>query len=218
MRLAIVQKLRPDEHNLEAFELSFSESWPYPSRQAEVFALSLGDEGTRHRKIWAGLIKDIQPSKLYDGRFRFYVDRFRYLGEHNLDVASDSDIYGNGGGGGARIYAAGAEQITKAKLLDERGNLERSTLEGEMERRLVCVRKNHHHFRDSVWRHWEGQCAVTGAECNGLLVASHIYPRAKSTPKEKTDHNNGLLLSVPLDSLFDRGWLSFDHAGKMMIK
>lgn len=29
---------------------------------------------------------------------------------------------------------------------------------------------------------------------------------------------SGLLLSVPLDKLFDRGWISFSNSGKLLIK
>lgn len=48
--------------------------------------------------------------------------------------------------------------------------------EGSTERRLVWVRKHHQKFRDPVWRHSKGRCAVSKSECEGLLVASHIFP------------------------------------------
>ncbi|AMO93997.1 HNH endonuclease family protein [Collimonas fungivorans] len=216
--LAVVQKLRPDDHNLEALESGFTENWPPLAMPTDVFILSLGEVGSKRRKIWAGFIEDIQPSTDYDKRFRFYVDRFRYIGEHDLEVVPDADFYGNGGGGGSRNYASNLRQIGKARPVLKSGDFDGKIPEGATERRLVWVRKNHHRFRDPVWRHWEGRCAVTGANCDGLLVASHIHPWAKCTPQEKTDPNNGLLLSVPLDKLFDRGWISFSDSGEILIK
>lgn len=216
--LAVIQKIRPDERNLNALQSGFTESWPPlpPDRPADVFVLAIEEkDDNKRQEIWAGFINDCQPST--EHRFRFYVDRFRLVGEHNLAAVSDAAFYGHGGGGGSRNYAFNSSQA-KRKSATQPLDREVPNSEGENELRLVWVRKNHGKFRDPVWRHWEGKCAVTGADCNGLLVASHIHPWAKSTPKEKTDPNNGLLLSVPLDKLFDRGWISFSDAGTMLIK
>lgn len=215
---AVVQKLRPDERNMAALDLGYSESWPPLALPSDVLALALGTTGTKHRQILAGFITDIQPSIILPGRFRFYVDRFRPLGEHNLSITSDADFYGNGGGGGARNYIP---NLARTERNSQKGNVDEAEVtipEGSMERRLVWVRKNHHHFRDPVWEHWEGRCAVTNVNCDGLLVASHIHPWAKSTSQEKTDPHNGLLLAAPLDSLFDRGWISFLDTGEMVVR
>jgi hypothetical protein len=91
-------------------------------------------------------------------------------------------------------------------------------LEGLDVERLVWVRQHHKEFRDQVRQHWDGKCAISGDACDGLLVASHIYPWSKSSGAEKVDVNNGILLSVPLDALFDRGLISFADSGEMLIK
>jgi hypothetical protein len=91
-------------------------------------------------------------------------------------------------------------------------------LEGLDVERLVWVRQHHKEFRDKVWQHWDGKCAISGDACDGLLIASHIYPWSKSSGAEKVDVNNGILLSVPLDALFDRGLISFADSGEMLIK
>lgn len=215
--IAVVQKLYPDQHNLGTMDLAFTESWPPLALPARVFALSLGDAGSRRRTIHAGLITDVQPSSIYDGRFRFYVDRFRNIGVHDLDQVADGIFYGNGGGGGSRTYVRN-EGHSAASPRSSAPDLPNDGPEGTMELRLGWVRKNHNRFRDPVWRHWEGRCAVNNVDCNGMLVASHIFPWARSTPREKTDPNNGLLLSVPIDKLFDRGWISFSDSGAMLIK
>lgn len=216
--LAVIQKIRPDERNLNALGLGFTESWPPlpPERPADVFVLAIAKEDDdKRQEIWAGFINDCQPSTKH--KFRFYVDRFRLVGEHNMTAVSDAAFYGHGGGGGSRNYAFNSLKV--GRTLPSTPLTPNSPMsEGENELRLVWVRKNHGKFRDPVWRHWEGKCAVTDADCNGLLVASHIHPWSKSTSKEKIDPNNGLLLSVPLDKLFDRGWISFSDSGKMLIK
>lgn len=88
---------------------------------------------------------------------------------------------------------------------------------GLMVERLSWHRLNHHVFRNSVWKMWEGRCAVTGAHCNGLLVASHILPWTLSTEQERTEKHNGLLLSAGLDALFDRGLIGFSSEGNLLI-
>ncbi|MCY1377701.1 hypothetical protein D9M69_652870 [compost metagenome] len=50
-----------------------------------------------------------------------------------------------------------------------------------------------------------------------MLVASHIYPWRFCDQTQKTDRHNGLLLSAPLDSLFDRGLISFDDQGNILL-
>lgn len=216
--LVVVQKLRPEEHNLSALRLGYTEKWNRlpADKRAEVLALAIDkSDGSKCREIWAGFINDMQPTTA--AKFRFYVDRFRFIGEHDREVVSDADFYDNGGGGGSRNYAFNQSKDRKIPVV-KFSDLNPSIPEGENERRLVWVRKHHEKFRDPVWRHWDGKCAVTDQDCNGLLVASHIHPWAKSSGKEKTDPNNGLLLSVPLDKLFDRGWISFSKSGRLLIK
>ncbi len=85
-----------------------------------------------------------------------------------------------------------------------------------MRRRLVWMQKNQARFRDPVIAFWGNKCAVTGSYCNGLLVASYIKPWSKSSPREKVDVNNGLLLSASLAALFDRGLIGFSSKGMLI--
>jgi hypothetical protein len=50
-----------------------------------------------------------------------------------------------------------------------------------------------------------------------FLRASHIKPWADSTHSERVDDENGLLLAPHADLLFDRGWISFSSAGRLLI-
>ena len=50
-----------------------------------------------------------------------------------------------------------------------------------------------------------------------MLVASHIKPWSKSDDSEKLDFENILLLCSMNDALFDKGLISFDDNGKILI-
>ena len=49
------------------------------------------------------------------------------------------------------------------------------------------------------------------------MVASHIKPWRIADNVERLDLFNGFLLNPTLDKLFDRGYVSFDKQGKILI-
>ena len=61
------------------------------------------------------------------------------------------------------------------------------------------------------------KCIVTGIDLKVLLRASHIKPWKYSTNQERLDPANGLLLSSSIDVLFDRGLISFEDNGRIII-
>jgi hypothetical protein len=216
---AIVQRLEKTKENVDARDNGFTQHWPRLREPADLMVLSFGAPGSTERELWAGFIDDVWPSGTDVSTVRVYVDRFHWIGNHDLAMVPDAQFYGNGGGGGSRVKVKNQHFKGPGKSVPSRTlNIGADVPEGAMERRLVWVRKNHRSFADPVRQHWEGRCSVMDDECDGLLIASHIYPWAKSTPQEKTDFNNGLLLSAPLDRLFDRGLISFSNTGEMLIK
>lgn len=62
-----------------------------------------------------------------------------------------------------------------------------------------------------------GCCELCGIKTPELLVASHIKPWADSDKTEKVDTENILLLCAMHDALFDKGFISFDKNGKILI-
>ncbi|QOF76719.1 HNH endonuclease [Variovorax sp. 38R] len=83
--------------------------------------------------------------------------------------------------------------------------------------REIWVRgPQHAAFRRALLRRWNRACSVHGVACNDHLRASHIVAW-RSDEAIRGDVNNGLLLSVPLDSLFDRGLISFSSEGEMLF-
>ena len=63
----------------------------------------------------------------------------------------------------------------------------------------------------------EKKCRLCGVSDERFLVASHIKPWSQSNNQERLDVNNGLLLCPNHDWLFDKGFISFDDEGTIMI-
>ncbi|EKX55903.1 putative type II restriction endonuclease [Rhodobacter sp. AKP1] len=64
---------------------------------------------------------------------------------------------------------------------------------------------------------FERGCRVTGVTDATHLKASHIKPWRACSNFERLDGNNGLLLSPHVDHLFDRGFISFENCGRLII-
>ena len=60
-------------------------------------------------------------------------------------------------------------------------------------------------------------CPITKISDISLLRHSHIKPWSVSTDEEKLDGYNGLLLEYGYDMLFDRGWITFENDGTLLI-
>lgn len=59
---------------------------------------------------------------------------------------------------------------------------------------------------------------MTGIAIPEMLRASHAKPWSEcESDEERLDGFNGFLLSANLDALFDRGLISFDTNGKILI-
>ena len=61
------------------------------------------------------------------------------------------------------------------------------------------------------------RCPFTGISDISLLVHSHIKPWSVSTDDERLDGYNGLLLEYGYDMLFDRGWITFENDGTLLV-
>lgn len=84
--------------------------------------------------------------------------------------------------------------------------------------RLVVQRVGQDVFRSGLIDYWEGRCAITGLAVVELLRASHIRPWADcETDAERLDIFNGFLLAPHLDAAFDRGFITIDDDGAVVI-
>lgn len=108
--------------------------------------------------------------------------------------------------------------IPRATLGPAEGAHSISTLTQTERQSLLNVRIGQTQFRSALVEHWNGRCALTGCDLLPTLVASHIRPWAMSNDEQKLDPFNGLLLSANADRLFDQGLMSFDSAGRVLLK
>lgn len=82
---------------------------------------------------------------------------------------------------------------------------------------VIQARRGQGQFRNNVLR-IEKRCRVTGVDRAEHLVASHCKPwRDCSDPLERLDGENGLMLTPKIDHLFDRGFVSFEGGGRLII-
>jgi hypothetical protein len=115
---------------------------------------------------------------------------------------------------GARTQAKMLQGLADAAETAAR-NSDDAQVPSEILREVWVRGPQHAAFRRELLARWVSRCCVHGASCNEQLRASHIVAWAQD-PAIRGDVNNGLLLSVPLDSLFDRGLISFDDAGNLI--
>ena len=81
---------------------------------------------------------------------------------------------------------------------------------------LVQARRGQGLFRDNV-RSIEHACRITRVERMEHLIASHIQPWRDSSNEQRLDGENGLLLTPTVDHLFDKGFISFESAGQLIV-
>jgi len=83
-------------------------------------------------------------------------------------------------------------------------------------RALVQARRGQGLFKRRVST-IERECRITHVNNPIHLVASHCKPWRDSDDRERLDGENGLLLTPSIDHLFDRGFISFDNSGGLLI-
>ena len=133
-------------------------------------------------------------------------------------------------GGGNQVYLAEIPEPMANALLSLIGHQLDVSLDEGQEReiqnrtdigptekyQLVLSRVGQGQYRKNLELH-EACCRVTGITDVRFLIASHIKPWSKSNDFEKLDGNNGLLLSPHIDRLFDRGYISFEDSGALVL-
>lgn len=81
---------------------------------------------------------------------------------------------------------------------------------------IVQARRGQGLFKQRVMR-IESRCRLTGVDRTEHLRASHCKPWRDSNNVERLDGENGLLLTPDADHLFDRGFISFEGRGKLIV-
>jgi putative restriction endonuclease len=133
-------------------------------------------------------------------------------------------------GSGNQVYLASIPSPMGKALLDLIGSQLEAVLEEGQERiiqnrtdigatqkyQLVRSRVGQGQYRRNL-EQYEARCRITGVTQGQFLTASHIKPWSKSSDFEKIDGNNGLLLAPHVDRLFDRGYISFEDNGTLLM-
>ena len=81
---------------------------------------------------------------------------------------------------------------------------------------LIRARRGQGLFKERVSQ-IETCCRVTKVDNPTHLIASHCKPWRDSTNEERLNGENGLLLTPSIDHLFDRGFISFEDTGRLII-
>lgn len=81
---------------------------------------------------------------------------------------------------------------------------------------LVLARRGQGLFRSRVSA-VERRCRVTKVDKLEYLRASHTKPWRDASNEERLDGENGFLLTPDVDLLFDRGFISFEDSGKVLV-
>ncbi len=81
---------------------------------------------------------------------------------------------------------------------------------------MVLAQRGQGLFKQNVMKR-ETACRLTGVDRIEHLRASHCKPWRDADNRERLDGENGLLLTPDADHLFDRGFVSFDDNGDVLV-
>lgn len=81
---------------------------------------------------------------------------------------------------------------------------------------LIQAHRGQGQFRSNVFR-IERACRVTKVDRAEHLIASHTKPWRDSDNEERLNGENGLVLTPTIDHLFDKGFISFENNGDLLV-
>lgn len=114
-------------------------------------------------------------------------------------------------------FYTGPDVAAQTSADEEQAALEgRTDIGTTYKEQLVKARRGQGVFKANV-RLNEAGCRFTGVSDPTMLIASHIKPWVKCSDFEKLDGSNGLLLSPHVDRLFDRGLISLEDNGAVIV-
>jgi len=95
--------------------------------------------------------------------------------------------------------------------------MDRNALISNTEREaLITARRGQGLFKERVTE-IEKRCRITRVDNPVHLRGSHCKPWRDCDNQERLDGQNGLLLTPSIDHLFDRGFISFEADGTLII-
>jgi hypothetical protein len=146
------------------------------------------------------LVHEPQTTKSYNGHV--YFDYKELLsGKKYVSISSDKP-YNN------------VDFITEFE--QEIGELSKEELTVTEKEQIIKSRIGQSAFKKALLS-VEKKCRLCGVLDERFLIASHIKPWSQSNSQERLDVNNGLLLCPNHDALFDKGYISFDECGTILV-
>lgn len=94
--------------------------------------------------------------------------------------------------------------------------IENISLKGIDKEAIVKVRINQGIFKERLLHRYNHCCLCKVSE-HDFLIASHIKPWKDSDENERLDVDNGFLFCPNHDKAFDKGYISFDNEGNILI-
>ena len=107
------------------------------------------------------------------------------------------------------------EQVEWERRIEDQLRRDRSLADTERDA-LIKARVGQGRFRTEVAK-IENACRVTRVDNKEHLIASHTKPWRDSNNDERMDPENGFLLTPTIDHLFDRGFISFENSGQLIV-
>ncbi|NFA42110.1 HNH endonuclease [Clostridium botulinum] len=107
--------------------------------------------------------------------------------------------------------------LDKNNYIKERVTNEKNkTIKNKYKLGIVKQRTGQDEFRKDLIKIHE-KCQICGITNKSMLVASHIKTYHESNDNEAMDFYNGFLLCKMHDGLFDKGLITFDNKGNVLI-
>jgi len=193
-----------------------------------------GNEGWYLPVFWARLNPPVRPKTLLDTLRQYLPRKYSPIspdtGAGNQGVylahideavfqtvivrtSFDRDAFSRGGTNSLTFQAVveHLDDIVQQRIASD------LTLDETTRQSVIQARRGQGLFRRNV-EAIEFGCRLTGISTRSLLIASHIKPwRVCSTATERLDGMNGLMLTPDADLLFDRGFISFEDGGEVLI-
>jgi len=111
-----------------------------------------------------------------------------------------------------------AGSLPNSPLLEFEAKIHDLSIDETEVRREVEQRVGQDIYRDHMLSYWEGRCALTNIGEPELLLASHAKPWKDCTSaEERLNVFNGFLLEARFDRLFDKGFITFDDQGTLLV-
>lgn len=175
------------------------------------------ERGVDLSSISLGIAKDSSLPKGYElghicGKY-YSIEDFNAMDNDQIinDLKKLIDIYSACVDKGIFVYSSIDTLTSDINAIENDDSLNKTT-----KNQLIESRLGQGKFREKLICIYP-ECPVTGVKLGALLRASHIKPWRACSNDERLDPNNGFMLAAHVDALFDKGYLSFEDDGSLLI-